>query len=150
MSTATESQKAVFPTPRPDADTQAYWDGVAREELLCQHCPDCERWIWQPSPVCPGCSRAELPWRKLAGAGRVASWMVVRPPTLPAYADLVPLVVMLVELDEGIRMIGYLVADDGALLQTDGEAEGVAIGRRVALRFHTQGATVLPSWTLRD
>ena len=67
--------------------------------------------------------------------------------TLPAYADLVPYVILLVELDEGVRMVGYLVDDAGEVLKTDGEAEGIRIGTRVSLRFHDQAGTLLPSWT---
>jgi len=47
-----------------------------------------------------------------------------------------------------VRLLGYLVDDQGRLLQTDGEAEGIAMGARVSLRFHDQAGTILPSWTL--
>jgi hypothetical protein len=43
----------------------------------------------------------------------IASWTVLRPPTLPAFASMVPFVVLLVTLDEGVRLIGYLVDDAG-------------------------------------
>ena len=45
-------------------------------------------------------------------------------------------------------MIGYLVDDLGTVLKTEGAEEGVAIGSRVALRFHDQAGTKLPCWTL--
>jgi hypothetical protein len=57
-------------------------------------------------------------------------------------------VVLLVELDEGVRMVGYLVDDAGGWLRTDGTAEGIAMETRVALRFHEQAGTWLPSWTV--
>jgi hypothetical protein len=44
-------------------------------------------------------------------------------------------------------MVGYLVDAAGALLRTDGVAEGIAMGTRVALRFHEQAGTWLPCWT---
>jgi hypothetical protein len=72
----------------------------------------------------------------------------MRPPTLPAYAELVPYVLLLVELDLGVRLIGYLVDAGGRWLRSDGAAEGVAIGRRVALRFFDQAGISLPCWTL--
>ena len=138
----------MFPVPVPDDDTRAFWEGVGRGELLVQRCTGCGRRVWQPSPVCPSCSATELAWQPIEGEGTIVSWIVVRPPTLPAYADLVPLVVLLVELEESVRMLGYLVDDAGMILRTDGEAEQVAIGRRVALRFHDQAGTRLPCWTL--
>ena len=140
--------KTAFPISIPDADTQPFWDGVARRELLVQRCAHCGAWLWQPRPVCSRCQAPDPVWTRVSGAGRVASWTVIRPPTLPAWAEKVPFVVLLVELDEGVRMVGYLVDDAGRLLRTDGAAEGIAMGTRVALRFHEQAGTWLPSWTL--
>jgi uncharacterized OB-fold protein len=139
---------AAFPIPVPDADTQPFWDACARGELLIQRCGACGRWLWQPRPICSSCQKPDPVWTRVSGDGIVASWMVMRPPTLPAYGDLVPFVILLVELAEGVRLIGYLVDDAGRMLKTDGAAEKVAIGARVALRFHDQAGTPLPCWTM--
>jgi uncharacterized OB-fold protein len=72
----------------------------------------------------------------------------MRPPTLPAYAEMVPFVVLLVELREGVRLLGYLVDGDGRLLKTDGVAEGVRMGAPMKLRFYPQAGFNLPSWTI--
>ncbi len=148
MSAAGFDPARAFPVPVPDADTQPFWDACQRRELQIQRCGDCGAWLWQPRPICSSCQAPEPAWTRVSGDGAIASWIVLRPPTLPAYADKVPFVVLLVELDEGVRLLGYLVDDAGDLLRTDGEAEGVAIGRRVALRFHDQAGTLLASWTL--
>ncbi len=140
--------KAAYPVPVPDQNTQAFWDGVARGELLVQRCAKCRKWIWQPRPVCSKCQAIDPVWTRVAGKGQVASWMVIRPPTLPAFAERVPFVILLVELDEGVRMVGYLVDVAGERMQTDGVAEGVDFGRRVEVRFHNQAGTILPCWTL--
>jgi len=137
-----------FPVPVPDADTQPFWDACARGELLIQRCGACGRWLWQPRPICSTCQTPDPVWTRVSGDGVVASWMVMRPPTLPAYAERVPFVILLVELTEGVRLIGYLVDDQGRLLTTDGTAENVRIGARVALRFHDQAGTPLPCWTM--
>ena len=137
-----------FPVPVPDADTQPFWDGCAEGELRIQRCAACDAWIWQPRPVCWKCQTPGPVWTPVVGDGVVASWTVMRPPTLRAFADLVPYVILLVELDEGVRMVGYLVDTTGALLKTDGQAEGVEIGTRVSLRLHEQGEFHLPCWTI--
>ncbi len=146
--TATPDPKTAFPVPVPDADTQPFWGGVARRELLIQRCGACSKWLWQPRPICSTCQTPGPLWTPVRGDGRIASWVVMRPPTLPAYADKVPFVVLLVELDGGVRLLGYLVDSTGDLIKTDGVREGLAMGRRVALRFHDQAGTLLPSWTL--
>ena len=137
-----------FPIPIADADTQPFWDACGRSELLIQRCGSCNKWLWQPRPICSRCQTPDPVWTRVSGDGLVASWTVIRPPTLPAYSGKVPFVVLLVQLDEGVRLLGYLVDDQGRLLQTDGEAEGIAMGARVSLRFHDQAGTILPSWTL--
>jgi uncharacterized OB-fold protein len=139
---------AGFPIPIADQDTQPFWDGCRRGELLIQRCGACGKWLWQPRPVCSSCQTPDPTWTPVSGDGAIASWTVMRPPTLPAFAAMVPFVVLLVALDEGVRLLGYLVDDAGRVCQTDGSAEGVAIGRRVRLRFHDQAGTILPCWTL--
>ena len=140
--------KIAFPVPVPDRDTQPFWDACARGELVIQCCGSCGKFLWQPRPVCSYCQTPDPVWTKVSGDGVVASWTVMRPPTLPAYADLVPFVVLLVELEQGVRLLGYLVDDAGTLLTTDGEAEGLRMGSPVQLRFHAQAGFRLPSWTI--
>lgn len=140
---------AGFPIPVPDQDTQPFWDAASERRLVIPRCRVCERWIWQPKPVCPHCHADAPEWQPASGAGRIASWTVVRPPVLPVYAELIPFVVLLVELDEGVRMVGQLVDDDGHLLTTDGEAESVAMGTPVELRWRLQDDQTLPVWTIK-
>jgi len=140
--------KTTFPVPVPDRDTKPFWDATARGELLIQRCKNCGKFLWQPRPVCSSCQTPDPVWTKVSGDGKVASWAVMRPPTLPSYAEMVPFVVLLVEIDEHVRLLGYLVDDSGRVLKTDGEAEGLRMGSRVKVRFHEQAGFQLPSWTL--
>jgi uncharacterized OB-fold protein len=138
----------AFPVPAPDADTQPFWDGCARRELCIQRCAACQAWLWQPRPICSRCQRPDPAWIRVSGDGRVASWIVLHPPVLPAYAEQVPFTVLLVEIDEGPRLLGYLVDDTGHLLRADSATKGLAVGAPVRLRFHDQAGTLLPSWSL--
>ena len=141
------------PKPIPDADTQPFWDGVAQGELRVPRCSACGHWIWQPRPLCPRCRAGDPSWIVLSGAGRVASWTVLHPPVLPVWAEKLPFVLLLVELDDapGVRMVGQLVDADGTLLQTDGTAEGIDFGVPVALRWREDEAgQILPAWTPAD
>jgi uncharacterized OB-fold protein len=137
-----------LPLPVPDADTKPFWDGTARDELLVQRCMSCSTWTWQPRPVCSVCGSLELAWTPVAGSGRVITWTVPRPPVLPALAELVPFVIAVVELDEGVRMIGMLVGDDGLPLRTEGTGIGLTYGRRVRVAFRDQDGFRQPGWAL--
>jgi uncharacterized OB-fold protein len=136
-----------LPIPVADRDTQPFWDGCSKRNLVLQHCDTCDRWIWQPRPICSSCG-GEPSWRDADGAGTVASWTVIHPPVLPGYAGRTPFVILLVELDIGPRLLGYLVDDGGEWLVTDGVDVGLTMGARVDLRWHLQDDLVLPSWTL--
>lgn len=138
----------AFPAPVPDRDTEPFWDGCRRGELLIPRCAACGAWLWQPRPLCSRCHAPDPVWTRVSGAGRIASWTVIHPPVLPAWVEAVPFVVLLVELDEGPRLLGYRVDDAGRPLRGDGVAEGIAMGAPVALRFHDQAGLPLPSWTL--
>ena len=145
------STRALPPKPVADRDTQPYWDGVAARRLLVPRCSSCGDWIWQPRPLCPRCHAPDPTWKQVSGEARVVSWTALHPPVLPVWADSVPFVILLVELDDapGVRMLGQLVDDDGRLLKTNGDAEGLAIGRRVSLRWREDEAgQTLPAWSL--
>lgn len=139
----------TLPVPVPDRDTQPFWDACAEQRLSIQRCAGCARWIWQPMPLCPTCHRPDPVWTDVSGDGTVASWTVIRPPVFAAYAERTPFVILLVELVEGVRLLGYLVDEAGGWLTTDGEAQGIAMGALAELRWHRQDGRWLPSWTLR-
>ena len=129
---------ALGPEPVADADTRPFWEAVAEQRLVVQRCRTCARWVWQPRPLCPSCHTESLEWTEVAGGGRIVSWTVIHPPVLRAWARETPFAVLLVELDEGVRMIGRLI---------DGDHERLAIGETVALRWRRDGPTLLPAWT---
>ena len=139
------------PKPVPDRDTQPFWDAVAERRLVVPRCGACSHWIWQPRPLCPSCQSEDIEWVERTGAARIVSWTVMYPPVLPVWAEKLPFVLMLVELDDapGVRMLGQLVDDDGVLLQTDGTAEGVDFDVAVSLRWREDEAgQLLPAFTL--
>ena len=130
---------ATGPEPVADDDTRAFWEAAREQRLVVQHCVACRRWIWQPRPLCPSCHAADPPWEEVGGGGRVVSWTVIHPPVLRAWVKDVPFAVLLVELDEGVRMVGRLV---------DADHEELRIGQRVTLQWRREGAMLLPAWTV--
>ena len=127
-------------------DTAFFWEGVAAHRLLIQRCLQCGELRHPPRPMCPRCNALDWDSVESTGRGTVYSFVLPRHPRYPGFDD--PHIVVLVELDEGVRMLGYLVDDAGSMLKTDGVAEGLTMGARVKLRFHEQAGFQLPSWTL--
>jgi uncharacterized OB-fold protein len=114
--------------PRPKAavthDNRFFWEGVAQRELRIQRCNGCGRLQHPPGPMCPGCHGLDLGWVRSQGRGTLYSYVYVHHPALPAFEN--PNLVVLVELEEGTRIVSNLV---GAA------REQVRIGMPVAVEF---------------
>ncbi len=124
--------------PTPDADDQYFWDGVAQGKLLLQQCSACSEIRQPPLPMCPHCSSLE--WNTLEASGRasVYSWIVSRHPTEP---NLEPRIVVLLDLEEGVRLVSNLV---------DIELEDVKYGLEVESVFRTLDDVELVQFRPRD
>ncbi|WP_231639613.1 Zn-ribbon domain-containing OB-fold protein [Mycobacterium sp. Marseille-P9652] len=95
----------TLPVPQPSPASAPFWDATRRHELIVQRCESCARLVWYPRFVCPHCGGSSLTWEKLSGDGVVYAVSVHHRAALPALADKVPYSVVLVDLDEGVRMM---------------------------------------------
>lgn len=91
--------------PMVGHDDKFFWDGVAEGVLLVRACASCGKQQHPPSPMCPVCGSVEWVTSELSGRGTVMSWIVSRHPTKP---DDNPRIVVLVQLDEGPRLVSNL------------------------------------------
>ena len=124
MSEARSEPKRI--TPRPTAVSEPYWAGCAEGELRLQQCDACGCHQFYPRLLCGSCGATALSWRTVSGAGRVATWSVVRRGVSKAYEA--PYVVALIDLDEGPRMMSQIVGSDV-------EDPRLAVGARVKVEF---------------
>lgn len=114
------------PAPEPDADTAAFWRGMRDGTLLLQHCGDCGRVQYYQQAMCRNCGGENLAHRAASGRGKVHSFSVVHRAPGPAFKADVPYAVLLVELEEGPRMISTYAS---------GAPEDVTFDMEVALIF---------------
>lgn len=105
--------EAVPPQPLPDADTAGFWDALGRGELALCRCDTCRRWIQPPLEACPRCGHASS-FEPVAGTGRVHSFIVQHRASVPGFADRLPYVIALVDIDgtDGARLPAELVGID--------------------------------------
>lgn len=130
-----------------DPDSQAFWAGTARGELLVQACTECGRSRIPPRPMCPACNSLRHAWQPLSGRGTIWSYVVPHPPLLPAYAALAPYNVVTVTLEENptLRLVGNLVASpNGPINEIDPST--IRIGERVRVVFQPVGDVHMPRW----
>jgi uncharacterized OB-fold protein len=89
--------------------SRPFWDATRDRRLLVQWCTACDAPIFFPREVCPRCLGTGLEWRPSAGTGTVYAASVQHRPATPHMADRVPYVVVLVDLDDGIRLMSNVV-----------------------------------------
>lgn len=94
------------PQPLPTRDSAFFWEGAERGEFLGQRCAECHVFRHPPRPMCPHCHSVEREIVPLSGRGVVYSYMFPVHPQMPMFDY--PLVCVLVDLEEGIRLFSNL------------------------------------------
>ena len=114
--------------PRPvlEGATGEFYAHCARGELRFQRCSTCGAWRHPPRVLCAVCGSPRWGWERSSGRGQVFSWTVVHQATHPAFAPMVPYAVLVVETDEGVRIVSNLQGVS---------PEAVRLGLPVAVAF---------------
>jgi uncharacterized OB-fold protein len=108
------------PLPDPDdALTEQFYAHCARGELRFQRCGRCRAWRHLPRFLCARCGSSEWSWDRSSGRGQIFSWTVTHQPMHPAFAADVPYVLVIVEMEEGVRMVSGLRDSTGIGLALD-------------------------------
>lgn len=125
------------PIPRPDATSAPFWRGAAEGELRFQRCPACDHRQHYPRKLCTRCG-AEPVWEVASGRGEVHTFTVVRQFGMKPFREELPYVVAMIELAEGVRMMGNV---------TDLDPEAVHIGMAVeAYAVIAEDGIGIPYW----
>jgi uncharacterized OB-fold protein len=111
------------PLPAIEPLTAPFWEGCRVGELRLQRCASCGAFRHPPRPMCGACRSTDVVWVASAGRGRIWSWTIVHPPVLPAFQTDVPYNVIVVELDEGVRLVSNLVDAGGDDIQAGAPVE---------------------------
>ena len=124
-------RRARPPRPAVGHDTAFFWDGVAAGELRVQRCAECGALRHPPGPMCPRCHATKRDHVVACGRGVVHSYVVHHHPPVPGTRS--PYAVALVELEEGVRMVGDLLGcPPGGRARRHAGRAGVPAGRRRA------------------
>lgn len=120
--------------PMINRDSQFFWDGTRERELRIQSCAACGTLRHPPGPACPTCGALDRTYVVASGLGTVFSFVIHRHPPVPGKE--LPLVIALVDLDEGVRMVG----------EVPGELN-LAIGDRVRVDWQVvDDDLTIPIW----
>jgi len=86
-----------------------YERAAATGVLHLQRCTACGTWRHPPRILCATCGSDAWTWEPAAGTGRIFTWTVTHRATDPAFAEELPYAIVVVELDEGPRVVGNVV-----------------------------------------
>ena len=126
-----------YPLPDPDHPVvKPFWDGCRERKLLVQRDRETGLYHWPPKPGY--WKHRRLQWVEASGTGTVYTYVVGSDPFLPAFKSMLPHVMVVTELDEGPRLVGYMV---------NCTPDEVKIGMKVRVVFRplTERVT-LPVW----
>ncbi|HET9976810.1 MAG TPA: OB-fold domain-containing protein, partial [Burkholderiaceae bacterium] len=109
-----------LPAPPVNDLTRPFWDALKNDGALTfQRCTSCGH-AWLPARSdCPSCLGDQWSREASKGLGTLVSWVVYRHAYDPAFEARLPYTVAVVQLDEGPRLISYVVGVDPASLRID-------------------------------
>jgi uncharacterized OB-fold protein len=112
--------------PRASDEAAPFWDATREQRFVLPWCTQCDRAIWYPRATCPSCFGSAIEWRDDAGDGTVYAASVHHRPGPGRDAEDGPYVVVLVDLDAGVRMMSNVVGCP---------PEDVTAGMRVTVKW---------------
>jgi hypothetical protein len=100
--------------PVRNRDNDFFFEGTALGEVRIQQCKACGALRHPPGPMCPSCHATDRGWTVASGLGTVFSEITHHAPAIPGRE--LPLRIVLVDLDEGVRMVGVYLADQAPVI----------------------------------
>jgi uncharacterized OB-fold protein len=115
-----------MPLPKLNGYAREFYAWCKEHELRFQRCRACGAWRHAPRDLCAHCGSAEHEWAQSSGNGRLFSWTTVWQPMMAEFGHQVPYSPAIIELDEGVRLVSWIV---------DTRPEQLALGMKVCVEF---------------
>ena len=113
------------PLPIPSVESKPFWDGCKEHKLLLPRCNQCGSYRFPPTATCPKCLSTEWAWAKSTGRGKIYSFGVYHRVYHQAFEADVPYALVVVELEEGPRLVSNVVNCPAEQLKCDMPVEAV-------------------------
>jgi len=92
-------------------------EGLAKEfygwckqnALRFQRCTACGTWRHIPREMCAACGSWQWEWATSSGRGKVFTWTVIARALHPAFQNETPYAPVVIEMDEGVRLLSQVV-----------------------------------------
>lgn len=104
------------PLPEVDAISAPFFEAAAQGKLLYQQCGACGHRQFYPRGLCTACGGMPE-WAEASGRGTVHTFTIVRQYGAEPFKSELPYVVAIIELEEGVRMMGNVTGIDPEAVQ---------------------------------
>ena len=101
--------EAARPIPEITDELRPFFEAAREHRLVVERCPDCKTLRFPARPICSRCLGRRSEWIPVSGRGTVYSFNVMHQVYHPGFAAEVPYSVVLVELEEGVRILSNVV-----------------------------------------
>jgi uncharacterized OB-fold protein len=134
------------PQLAPGALDREFFEAAARGTLLYQQCPACGHRQFYPRLLCTACG-GDVVWASASGRGAVHTFTIVRQNGQKPFKDELPYAVAMVELEEGVRMMGNVMGCPVEQVRIGMAVEAYAVdcGEGLAVPFWRAAAARRPS-----
>ncbi len=102
-----------------------FWKAAKRHELVIQQCEDCGKRIFYPRLYCVRCMSPNLKWIKCSGRGKVYTYAVPKAATPRPFANDVPYIIAIIDLEEGVKIASNIVNCKPGDVKCDMDVEAV-------------------------
>ena len=129
-----ETAEPVRPLPALQGLTEEFYAWCRKGELRFQRC-QCGGWRHVPREICARCGSPTWSWERASGRGRIFTWTVAARAMHPAFVDNAPYAPVVVEMEEGVRLVSQMVdcAPDALTIDMAVEVVFVAMTPEVTL-----------------
>jgi hypothetical protein len=97
------------PIPTITPELRPFFTAARNRQLVVQRCTACAAYRFPAREICSNCLSTTAEWVPVCGRGEVFSFNVMHQVYHPGFADDVPYAVVVVKLEEGVKMISNLV-----------------------------------------
>ncbi len=97
------------PIPAITPHTAEFFAAAKRGQLMVQRCEGCGGMRFPSSEMCTKCFSSRAKWVPVSGRGEIFSFNIMHQVYHPAFAAEVPYAVVVVQLEEGPKMLSNLV-----------------------------------------
>ena len=126
------------PLPALEGFAQEFYEWCKQNQLRFQRCTACGTWRHVPREMCAACGSWEWEWAASSGRGKVFTWTVIARALHPAFQNDTPYAPVVIEMDEGVRLLSQVV---------DCAPDQLRIGMPVEVVFHAvTSAITLPKF----